>query len=35
MSFAIPICPTTQEYMREPVIDREGNTYEKEATQNK
>ena len=31
MSFAIPICPITQEYMREPVIDREGNTYEKEA----
>jgi len=27
----IPICPITQEVMREPVIDREGNTYEKSA----
>ena len=27
----IPICPITQDVMREPVIDREGNTYEKSA----
>ena len=27
----IPICPITQEVMREPVIDSEGNTYEKSA----
>jgi len=27
----IPICPITQEVMKEPVIDREGNTYEKSA----
>ena len=27
----IPICPITQEVMKEPVIDSEGNTYEKSA----
>jgi hypothetical protein len=27
----IPICPITQDVMREPVIDKEGNTYEKSA----
>ena len=27
----IPICPITQDVMKEPVIDREGNTYEKSA----
>ena len=27
----IPICPITQDIMKEPVIDREGNTYEKSA----
>ena len=27
----IPICPITQDVMIEPVIDREGNTYEKSA----
>ena len=27
----IPICPITQDFIREPVIDREGNTYEKSA----
>ena len=27
----IPICPITQDVMREPVIDREGNTEEKSA----
>ena len=27
----IPICPITQDFIREPVIDHEGNTYEKSA----
>jgi hypothetical protein len=27
----VPICPITQDVMREPVIDKEGNTYEKSA----
>jgi hypothetical protein len=27
----LPICPITQDIMREPVIDKEGNTYEKSA----
>ncbi len=27
----VPICPITQDIMKEPVIDREGNTYEKSA----
>ena len=27
----IPICPITQDIMKEPVIDSEGNTYEKSA----
>lgn len=27
----IPICPITQEPMKDPVIDREGNSYEKKA----
>jgi hypothetical protein len=30
----IPICPITNEVMREPVIDYEGNTYEKSAILN-
>lgn len=30
----LPICPITQEVMREPVIDHEGNTYEKSAILN-
>jgi hypothetical protein len=30
----IPICPITNEEMREPVIDYEGNTYEKSAILN-
>ena len=30
----IPICPITQEVLREPVIDYEGNTYEKSAILN-
>jgi len=31
LHLGIPICPITQEVMKEPVIDREGNTYEKSA----
>lgn len=31
LQMGIPICPITYEVMREPVIDREGNTYEKSA----
>jgi hypothetical protein len=27
----VPICPITQDVMKEPVIDKEGNTYEKSA----
>jgi hypothetical protein len=27
----VPICPITRDVMREPVIDKEGNTYEKSA----
>ena len=31
LQLGIPICPITFEVMREPVIDHEGNTYEKSA----
>ena len=31
ISMGIPICPITQEPMKDPVIDREGNSYEKKA----
>ena len=35
MVFNIPICPITQEDIINPVIDREGNTYEREAIKEK
>lgn len=31
LNIDLPVCPITQEEIKEPVIDREGNTYEKKA----
>ena len=31
LNIDLPVCPITQQEIKEPVIDREGNTYEKQA----